>query len=180
MPKKAPGPGPRVRPAVPEDAATLAALHRDSLLGTYPDRYVSGPPEVGVDPWRARIDGVEDGTVLVLEDDAIAVGLAWVSPSPDADDADRPVQQVRSIHVRPDRVGGGLGRLLLDAAERAAGDAGATSCTLWVVDDNVRAIRFYRRAGWEDDGAQAEERLPAPAETPVRVVRYRKVLTDVR
>lgn len=183
MPTTDRGSGLEVRPAVPSDAAALAALHRDSLLGTYPDRYASGPPEVGTGQWLARIRGEDGGTVLVLEEDGVPLGLAWVSPSPDADDADdagRPVQQVRSIHVRTDRVGGGLGPLLLDAAERAAAGAGATNCTLWVVDDNLRASRFYRRSGWEADGAHAEERLPAPADAPVRIVRLRKRLTDVR
>lgn len=45
--------------------------------------------------------------------------------------------------------------------------------TLWVLDSNERARRFYELAGFAPDGATKEEVM---ARTPVKEVRYRRVL----
>jgi ribosomal protein S18 acetylase RimI-like enzyme len=82
------------------------------------------------------------------------------------------VGELYAIYVDPDDWSRGAGRALIARAEeRLAEDYGVA--TLWVLEGNPRARRFYEAAGWQVDGArQAVERLGAsPAE-----VRYRKRL----
>lgn len=52
---------------------------------------------------------------------------------------------------------------------------GYRTATLWVVEGNVGARRFYARAGWSTDGASRREALAAEGEAGemVTVVRYR-------
>lgn len=60
------------------------------------------------------------------------------------------------------RYGSGAGQLLLDAA---VGDGGAY---LWIADENPRALAFYRRTGFVQDGADRSHELLG---TPVRILR---------
>jgi RimJ/RimL family protein N-acetyltransferase len=48
-----------------------------------------------------------------------------------------------------------------------------TTATLWVLEGNGRARRFYERAGWAPDGTHKDDVL---AGTPIREVRYRRSL----
>jgi hypothetical protein len=48
------------------------------------------------------------------------------------------------------------------------GEAGYTAATLWVIDGNRRARRFYAAAGWSVDGATKEAVI---ADVPVTLSR---------
>jgi len=47
---------------------------------------------------------------------------------------------------------------MTDARQRLAA-AGFTDASLWVLDGNARAERFYRLDGWTPDGARRPEEL---------------------
>jgi ribosomal-protein-alanine acetyltransferase len=81
------------------------------------------------------------------------------------------VARLYSIAVAPESGGAGIGRLLLDAAEREAFDRDRLVLRLEVRDDNARAIRIYERSGYRHIGTERDyyEDL-APA------LRYEKVL----
>ncbi|WP_018503641.1 N-acetyltransferase [Parafrankia discariae] len=53
------------------------------------------------------------------------------------------------------------------------GAAGFASATLWVLETNTRAIRFYTRLGWQPDGAVRDEVVGGAA---IRDVGYRREL----
>jgi hypothetical protein len=57
------------------------------------------------------------------------------------------------------------------AGELAA--AGFASATLWVLDSNARARRFYELAGWTADGSSKQADV---AGATVTEVRYRRAL----
>ena len=77
-----------------------------------------------------------------------------------------------AIYVDPAAWSTGAGRALMEHAE-AELIASYDEATLWVLDDNPRARRFYELAGWETDGERkAEERWGVRAPE----VRYRKRL----
>jgi GNAT superfamily N-acetyltransferase len=119
--------------------------------------------------WRARIDVPPPGwsTFVAVENDVV-VGFTVIGPSRD----EQRIGELYAIYVDPDAWSTGAGRALIARAEEQLrteyGEA-----TLWVLEDNPRARRFYEAAGWSPDGARkAEERLgAAPPE-----VRYRKML----
>jgi GNAT superfamily N-acetyltransferase len=67
---------------------------------------------------------------------------------------------VEQLYVRPDRIGRGVGRALLELAKRRRPDG----LDLYCFAANDRARRFYERNGFEavafGDGSGNEERQP--------------------
>jgi GNAT superfamily N-acetyltransferase len=172
----------RVRPASRPDATAVAELHVASFTATYPQHLGPDTAETVeisrlVATWDERITDT-DGAVLVAEAGSGVCGFAWGSPTPDDDDDPRSVGQLRSIHVRLEKQGHGVGRQLLVAAHRAMRHSGARDATLWVVDDNTLAARVYQRDGWRPDGTTRRERLTLPGgDGPlVTVARWRRTL----
>jgi len=81
------------------------------------------------------------------------------------------VARLYSIAVAAEQGGSGVGRLLLDAAEKIAFDHDRLVLRLEVRDDNARAIRIYEKAGYRRIGMEPdyyEDHAPA--------LRYEKVL----
>lgn len=50
-------------------------------------------------------------------------------------------------------MGEDIGRALMSSAIAQLADAGFSSATLWIVDKNWRARRFYEAGPWRPDGA---------------------------
>src|SRR5690349_13566256 len=75
---------------------------------------------------------------------------AWrkqLAVGPTRDDAGTPVE-LYALYTRAAYWGTGLGQRLWDAVRPDQ------PCSLWVLEDNARARAFYRRQGFEPDGAQ--------------------------
>jgi ribosomal protein S18 acetylase RimI-like enzyme len=105
---------------------------------------------------------------FVVEDAGEVVGFAGVGPCrEEADDG-----ELYTIYLHPSRWGGGIGRALLRRAEEALRASGFPSAILYVLEGNERAERFYRAAGWEQDGSKVDEFHGAT----VTELRYRKRL----
>jgi ribosomal protein S18 acetylase RimI-like enzyme len=64
---------------------------------------------------------------------------------------------VRNIYVEPASRGRGIGSDLLDAAEAALADAGATVVALEAMADNDRAREFYQARGYAPHRVQFEK-----------------------
>ncbi len=76
--------------------------------------------------------------------------------------AGRPFLNVHDLAVLPEHRGRGLGRALLDEAERRARARGCVKMTLEVHDSNAGAKRLYRDfgfAGWESPTLFVTKRL---------------------
>jgi ribosomal protein S18 acetylase RimI-like enzyme len=120
--------------------------------GQMPDAYLDGlsaGERAGM--WSgilARED--ESRPILVAEDEAGIAGFAAAGPATDPPGAG----ELYSINVDPDRWGRGCGRELLVAVERELVERGHRQAVLWVLPGNTRARRFYRAAGWVQDGAE--------------------------
>ena len=70
---------------------------------------------------------------------------------------------VRNVYVDPEYRGRGIGGALLDAAETALADAGATVIALEAMAGNDRARGFYRRRGYAPHRVQFEKPLDREA-----------------
>jgi GNAT superfamily N-acetyltransferase len=100
-------------------------------------------------------------------------GATWFGPARDADLDPARVGEVIGIYLLPEAWGTGLGRELMAASVEHLAAAGHSAATLWVLESNARARRFYARAGWAEDGAvQRSDRLGFP----ITEVRYRRPL----
>jgi GNAT superfamily N-acetyltransferase len=162
----------RVRAATPEDADAIGAVHVESWRWAYrgqlPDDLLDGldPAERGAG-W-GRILETGDADVIVAEDDDRIVGFASASASRD-DDATAATGEVLTVYVVEEAVGTGAGRALLAGAQGLLRARGHTRATLWVLESNDRARRFYERNGWTWDGARGEHQVEC-ANRPI--VRY--------
>lgn len=169
-----------VRPASPADAAQLATIHVRSWQGAYqglvPQEYLDRlDPADRVERWRriVRVTDWSRGGVLVLAAGAELLGFASFGPARDEDADPAQVAQLATIYLLPEGWGKGLGRQLMAAALERLAAAGYAQATLWVLDSNVRARRFYANGGWAEDGAvQQDDSLGFP----ITEVRYRRPL----
>jgi GNAT superfamily N-acetyltransferase len=103
----------------------------------------------------------------VAEDERGAAGFAVTGPSQDAD-ADPKTGEVYAIYLEPDRVGTGVGRELFAHAVGDLRARGFRTATLWVLETNEPARRFYEIAGWKPDGTVTSERVDCEMRPTVR------------
>ncbi|MDQ4133132.1 MAG: GNAT family N-acetyltransferase [Actinomycetota bacterium] len=153
----------RVRPAEITDAEAIATVHVRSWQATYrgrlPDDYLRGLSiERRTETWReilARSDRPGLGAFVVEVDDGI-VGFVHTGPSRDAN-APTGTGEITALYLAPEHWGRGGGRLLLDVALTNLRAAGYRRATLWVLESNAAARRFYEISGWAADGATRTE-----------------------
>jgi GNAT superfamily N-acetyltransferase len=162
------------RVATRADAERIAMLHlaswRVAYRGLVPDLYLDSLTlEEQTGTWRPKLES-RDTTVLLAEDDGTLAGFCAVGPSGD-EDADSSVWLIANLHVAPERRGQGIGGPLFDAAVDIARDSGARTLTLWVIDGNWPARRFYEKKGMRPDGARRVR--PHPPGVDVTLLRYR-------
>jgi GNAT superfamily N-acetyltransferase len=104
--------------------------------------------------------------VLVAVDEGTIVGFASCGESRDAPGEG----ELYAIYALPESWGSGVGADLMAAALDALRTGGFATASLWVLEDNPRAQRFYEREGWARDGGRREEEF---LDVPVAEVRYR-------
>ena len=142
------------------DAPALGALHvriwRHAYRGIIPYDVLDGLDEQAfVNSWqRLATDPDPRETVLVAthstgSDDDGLCGFILVLPARDGDQV-RPIE-LGGLNVAPEHHGTGVAQQLVD---RALGDRPAY---LWVAGGNSRAIAFYRKLGFEFDGATKDD-----------------------
>jgi GNAT superfamily N-acetyltransferase len=167
-----------IRTATPDDARAVAEVHvgswRHAYRGMLPDEYLERlSVEQREAMWLAAFSDPEDSTgAFVAEDDGRIVGFASFGPARD-EDAPPGTGEVPAIYVEPSVLGTGVGRQLFEAVTRALREAGYGRATLWVLETNQRARRFYEKAGWSWDGAVSRHDFDCANEP---VVRYAKNL----
>ena len=167
----------RARNSAIDDCAAVAAIHvqawQTAYRGHMPDELLdrlSVPQRTEL--WRRLI--LQPGRVLLVADDpnGSVRGFCDLIPSRDAD-AKSTTAEISAIYVSPDHWGQGIGQELLSAAMSRALGNGFSELTLWVLDANHRARRFYEKFGFVLDGGTKEEDRGSFV---IREVRYRKPL----
>ena len=85
------------------------------------------------------------------------VGVVLAGPDPD----DPAVGHLARLYVDPERWGAGIGTALHNAAVADLVHHGFPTATLWVLEDNVRARRWYERLGWNQTARRKPTFQPA-------------------
>ncbi len=178
-----------IREATPDDAPAISAVHVGSwqvaYRGQIPDEVLDGLRVEARERWW-RIEWWKQASashrLLVAESDAGIVGFAATGPSRDDDllegiAAPRATGELYAIYVEPDDWGTGVGRRLLGRSVDELHAAGFEAATLWVIETNQRARRFYAIAGWTPDGSRKMETL---GPSTIAEVRYRLSLRAAR
>ena len=81
------------------------------------------------------------------------VGFVNICATRDNDFDSSTVGEVTSIYVVAEEWGTGTGRQLMAAAVDSLTEARFSQATLWVLDTNSQARRFYEAGSWRPDGA---------------------------
>ena len=161
------------------DAAQIAEVQRESWFGAYTgiiadetiDRFTAFDDGARVRqsfrtrPWQRMIVAVPDGEdgedggegsgivgYAAFGPETDVLGAPWPHPL-STDGEERRVAELYALYVRPAWWSTGTGCALMDRVLARSVAAGYSSVTLWVLRDNRRARRFYKRAGFAPDGA---------------------------
>lgn len=105
--------------------------------------------------WKTRIAETQwpSSGVLVAETEAGVVGFAGFVPAQE----DPATAEVGTLYATPEVWGAGVGKQLMLATLAALRQVDYAHATLWVLQDNERARRFYEAHGWRADGTAVED-----------------------
>ena len=160
-----------IRDAGPSDARAIAEVHvaswRDAYRRLLPDDFLDRLSiEDRERSWRTTFTDPAYG-VVVAQDTGRVVGFASFGPSRD-EGASQGTGEIPAIYVHPDVLGSGVGRQLFEEAIGKLREGGFARATLWVLEANARARRFYEKAGWSWDGTVSHHQFDCADEPIVR------------
>ncbi len=134
-----------IRPARPGEAASLRALVRRA--------YALYMPRMGKEPAPMLADYsalIAEGQVHVLEEDGAPTALIVIYPKDDA-------LFIENIAVDPAAQGKGVGRALLDFAEREARRLGLEALRLYTNAAMTENLAYYPARGFRETGRREED-----------------------
>jgi ribosomal protein S18 acetylase RimI-like enzyme len=149
------------------DADELGRVHvaiwQQAYAGLMPPEYLNGlDADEFATGWRERLEAPFPGTLrLVVRDDEGIVGFSTAGP-PRLDDAPADLE-LYAINLLPRAHGTGVADDLLEAT------IGDRATFLWVIEGNERAISYYRKRGFADDGGRTVDQDSGANE--IRMVR---------
>jgi GNAT superfamily N-acetyltransferase len=166
-----------VRLATADDADAIGRIQvetwRAAYTGLMPDEAIAMfDIESRRRMWREGLGRTPrpGSATFVVEEGGEVVGFASVGAS--RDEGAEQEAELYAIYLHPSRWDRGIGRALLQRAEESMRSSGFRQAILWVLEGNERGERFYRAAGWEQDGRKIEDFQG----TAVPELRYRKRL----
>lgn len=150
----------QIRRAWLDDASAVAGVYvrswQAAFAGLVPQRYLdSMDPGHEESEWKTRIANTAwpSSGVLAAETEAGIVGFASFGPSQETS----VIAEIGTLYATPEVWGTGIGKQLMLATLAVLRHADYTQATLWVLQDNERARRFYEAAGWRADGAAVKD-----------------------
>ncbi|MGK3981424.1 GNAT family N-acetyltransferase [Sorangium sp. So ce136] len=169
-----------IRRAQPADAAAIARVEVDSWRAAYLGLVPAGDlnilsTQAREASWRRILShGAATGTrAWTLSAEGAVLGFASAGPTRDEDDDPCNVGELYTIYLLPAAWGRGLGAALLDTAQADVARRRHRTMTIWVLEGNTRARRFYELSGFTPDGARRRARVGAGS---LPEVRYRRAL----
>jgi ribosomal protein S18 acetylase RimI-like enzyme len=166
-----------VRGATVDDARMIAEVHvaswRWAYRGQMPDRILDS---LSVDEreanWRRSLEDGKAQAAVAIDAAGALVGFVETGPAGD-DDADEWTGEVYALYLLQQVAGSGVGSALLRCGEDALRAGGFRRSTLWVLESNARAHRFYERDGWAFDGRRSTYHI---GDDELPILRYAREL----
>lgn len=160
----------RVRTATPEDVPVISEINvrgwQVAFRGLFPDEL---DPRDRDSAFAERVNNPSHHSAVAVDDTVI--GFAGLGP-PDAEDLNPSlVHEIWGLYIQPERIGTGVGRILMDDALDHLQTGSWEYAILWTLRDVDRTCRFYEAAGWYRD--REEKVWDLPEGNPVTLVRYR-------
>ena len=155
-----------IRSARPDESSVLAELHYRTEVDAYSSIFPSDAPGPTLDErkadWSAKLRQWQAFVAVV---DNRVVGVALVG-----EDVFEPgAGHLLRFCVDPEFQRRGIGARLYQAGITYLSELGFETATLWVLERNQRARRWYERLGWQPTG----ERKPVFAPAGIDDLRYR-------
>ena len=151
-----PGARPRVRRAVRDDLPAILHLLADDRLGSTRDvphvdeRYLAAFAAIDADPHQ----------LLLVLDDGEVIGCLQLTFIPGLSFHGGWRGQVEAVRIAASRRGGGLGRVMMDAAIAECRRRGCRLVQLTTNKQRTDAQRFYRSLGFLDSHEGMKLQLP--------------------
>ena len=139
-----------IRPAVPDDAEPIAAVHveswRDTYRGIIPDAFLDGLTVEGrARSWRWTVANLNENEVLfVAEDGGRIIGFSNGGKNRNSEYPHG--GEVYAIYLLKAYHGLGIGKRLFTAVTESLERSGYDSFMLWVLKDNP-TLGFYQAMG---------------------------------
>jgi GNAT superfamily N-acetyltransferase len=169
---------PTIRAARLQDARSIAEVHVTSWIEAYSGILNAARlTRLSVDEreraWRQALGQKHDTRLQawIAEFGGSVVGFALTQPCRDEDQDQSTTAELSALYLIRRVWRTGIGRRLMHRALQEIRDQGFRCAILWVLEDNVRAIRFYERAGWIQD-----KRDPSFKDFGAAALRYRITL----
>ena len=164
-----------VRPAEAADAGPIAEVHIDGWRAAYrghmPDHVLDALNVTQrAEQWKQWLE-LPQLSAFVVTVHGWVTGFGSLSPTRDEAARDT-VGEILAIYVLPSHWRCGIGRLLGERMLAEARRRGFEEVSLWVLESNERARRFYESLGFREDGkTKTDAQLTG---TPLYEIRYRR------
>lgn len=140
-----------IRPGSIADAPVLARIHIASWRGAYRGLMPASvldhlSEEAFTANWTQRLTQMPGATLVALVGEHV-VGFTAAGPSRDADAVRLCTGELYALYVHPEHWGTGAGEQLWRTVHQQLLNEGFSEITLWVLEGNHRARRFYERMG---------------------------------
>ncbi|MGF1755774.1 GNAT family N-acetyltransferase [Vibrio makurazakiensis] len=160
-----------LRKAQQADVDDIAQIHvsswENAFDGLMPARYIHGYTHSSrVDEWQGIIrTNVE--TVVVAERESKVVGFMSYSVHSKHDG----IIELSKLYLCPSVYGLGLGYKLMSYLERESQELGMKTISLYVLDNNVSAIQFYSKQGFQLSGGHVSEEFEGTTIIDVQMIK---------
>ncbi len=144
-----------IRRSVETDASDLARVHvagwRAGYAGLMPGELLDNKSvDAGETMFKKRMAGSDESgeRILIAEVDGTTVGFCGYGPGRD-EGTSACTGEIMGLYVLRDHWGRGIGSALTEKSLEDLAAAGFDNVFLWVLETNLRTIRFYERGGWQ-------------------------------
>ncbi|MEM7579202.1 MAG: GNAT family N-acetyltransferase [Cyanobacteria bacterium P01_A01_bin.80] len=145
-----------IRTAIIEDVKDIATIHVKSwqvvYKGLIPQSYLNNLSISKREKyWQNILTNYETQTI-VQEIDDLVVGFANFGKTRDEDKDSKIIGEINAIYLNPEYARKGLGTELIEFILKNMKNRKFTQITLWVLDTNQIARKFYEKMGFQLDG----------------------------
>ena len=150
----------KVRTAMPKDAPRIAEIHvetwQHAYRGQVPDAFLDNLSSTlgeRTKKWQETLLKRQRGMrVFVAEMGKQIVGFCIVNPCRDEDMDKKAVGELGAIYIDARYMNRGVGSALLKESLGFLKKEGFNKATLWVLDSNEKARKWYESKGWKVEG----------------------------
>lgn len=150
----APAAGCSIRKAVYKDAPRCAEIHMQSWIFAYRDCVPTDVIEAvnarRPAKWEKLLRENKDTHYVIMADNRM-IGFFVIVPPHDAD-LPPDTFELEGLYLDPDFIGRGYGKLAMEWIKEEIRKRGYRQIALWVLTENDRGKRFYKKNGFSPDG----------------------------